>query len=325
MKGDYFLSCDWGTSSFRISLVERGSGQTITEWRDSDGIKQSYNRWESGRDTGNRRIFLLKLLNEKIGRLAESSGQNTENIPVLLSGMAGSSLGIEELPYGSLPLSLRNPDLIVRKLAGSDALSNPVYLVSGLRNVLDVMRGEEVQLLGLARRHELQQKSVLCLLPGTHSKHLKIERGELVDFATYMTGELFELISTGSILRDALQDNVSDRDERRRRFIQGVEDAAGGALFHRLFTLRADLLLNGEKRSRDRDYLSGLLIGTELLSLSELPPKPLILSASGELQELYSTALDKFGIDHVTDEDPAGLTLEGHLVLIELLEKTGRH
>src|SRR3546814_14199624 len=90
--------------------------------------------------------------------------------------MASSSLGIEELPYATLPFSLSGNGAVTRKFEASADFPHEILLISGLRSEQDVMRGEETQLLGLAAQGMLPADNAICLFPGTHSKRSEERR-----------------------------------------------------------------------------------------------------------------------------------------------------
>ncbi len=147
--------------------------------------------------------------------------------PIAISGMASSSIGWQELPYARLPMSLDGSGLLWRDaepLSLGDT-EHRVILVSGARTDTDVLRGEETEVIGLFNLGELEQFQArsLVIKPGTHSKHVQVADGQLVDFATFMTGELFDVLSRHSILRysiepaDAQEQLTLDPDDLRRR------------------------------------------------------------------------------------------------------------
>src|SRR5690606_37345331 len=114
-------------------------------------------------------------------------------------GMPASSVGLIELPYALLPFSLDGDGLIMERLQ-IDSLSNPVLLISGARTDVDVMRGEETKVLGASAYLNGANRSSLLILPGTHSKHVTVSSRRVMDIRTYMTGELFGLLSRQSLL-----------------------------------------------------------------------------------------------------------------------------
>ncbi|MBC7479639.1 MAG: 2-dehydro-3-deoxygalactonokinase, partial [Pseudorhodobacter sp.] len=105
---------------------------------------------------------------------------------------------------------------------------------------------------------------VICA-PGTHSKWMQVSAGEVVSFQTYMTGELFALLSTQSVLRHSMTtDGTEPWDDAA--FDGGLSDALSrpDRIAARLFSLRAEFLLHGMTPPQARARLSGLLIGIEL-------------------------------------------------------------
>jgi hypothetical protein len=56
------------------------------------------------------------------------------------------------------------------------------------------MRGEETQILGALSLAPDLEKNSMVILPGTHSKWVSMHESRIMDFATYMTGELFCLL-----------------------------------------------------------------------------------------------------------------------------------
>ena len=183
---------------------------------------------------------------------------HTDPAPRVACGMIGSRQGWREAPYVACPASL---DRLAAGLARVDA--GALAIVPGLvtrdrRGLPDVMRGEETQLLGAVGADE----AVLAVLPGTHSKWAHVAGGTVVDFATWMTGELYAVLLDHSILgRMAERGTAPAADAFARGVARGLED---GSLAHDVFAART-LPLSGELAGADvADWLSGLLIGREI-------------------------------------------------------------
>ncbi|HKU07308.1 MAG TPA: 2-dehydro-3-deoxygalactonokinase, partial [Bradyrhizobium sp.] len=169
----------------------------------------------------------------------------------------------------------------------------------------DVMRGEETQLLGVT---DADFTGLVCI-PGTHSKWIRIEAGEVVEFSTYMTGELFAVLARHSILAYAIEatDPFAAGSAAFRQGLVAAQAAPAG-LTSSLFRLRAAQLLNLEQRADGAARLSGLLIGTEIADAVERhgPPQSLRLLRAGRLGELYEIALRERGFDvNAVDADQA--------------------
>jgi 2-dehydro-3-deoxygalactonokinase len=276
-----FIACDWGTSRLRL------------RWRGPDGGCR-----ETASDEGAARLAALGgdraeafagALRRGLGRLGAPEG-----LPVVVSGMAGSSIGWRELPYARLPFALDGSGVL------SEQVLPGVHLVSGVRGVSDMMRGEETQALGWAEQSGAALPAMATLvLPGTHSKHLRVESGAVTAIATFLTGELFEVLGRHSVLRhsiDAEADRQADSgDGDAGAFDEGVASSGRMALGAALFQVRVRQVLHGRPPAANRAFLSGLLIGAELRALPG-DDTPIVLAAGSSLRESYSRAAAGCGL-----------------------------
>ncbi|MEM9885766.1 MAG: 2-dehydro-3-deoxygalactonokinase [Bacteroidota bacterium] len=286
---NHLLCCDWGTSNFRLYLVDRASGKTVSQLEAPQGIALTFNQWKASEEA-DRLIYFRRLLQEQIDRLGQQFGHTLASVPVVLSGMAASSIGMLELPYATLPFDLAHPNLDYCKIDATEAYPNDLYLFTGLRNEQDVMRGEEVQMLGI--KSFLPENSI-CILPGTHSKHIQLQAHSIVNFKTYMTGEVFQLLKQNSILKHSVvEEELSISD-----FQKGVLAAKNGSLLHQLFQVRTNDILHQMPAFANYAFLSGLLIGEELKSLADVE-EILVLASSDPLFSLYKIAIESLSIDN---------------------------
>jgi 2-dehydro-3-deoxygalactonokinase len=302
-----FLSCDWGTSSFRLRLVSITDGAVLAETTEGRGIAEINNQWlETGKSSGEKVSFYQQRLSSAIGELRMA----TAGLPIIISGMASSSIGIMELPYGELPFSLEETKLPIKSIPASNDFPHEIVLVSGLRTSNDVMRGEETMLAGcdLAGKEEW-----LIIFPGTHSKHAVVNKGKLVDFRTYMTGEIFDLLSTKSILSKSV--NRSGIEKHGEAFRKGVREGVERELLNSIFHTRTRQLLERVDPDENYHYLSGLLIGNEL---KELPSanKNILLVCNNNQGELYKTALEIITGKKPGYYDADKMLVQGHCRLV---------
>ncbi len=310
-----FLSCDWGTTSFRLNYVDAKKGRIIGRISSPEGIKAVYKEWTNYSGPFNRIDFYLSLLKKKIKILETKVRADLSSCRVIISGMASSSVGIKELPYSRLPLNMQTPNLHVEQLPESPHLPNDVYLVSGLRTDNDVMRAEETQLIGLDSIYGLETGTYL--LAGTHCKHVSVQNRRAVDFKTFMTGELFELISTQSILSQSV--SAPESASTGNEFEQGVQQIADGNLLHNLFGVRTRDLLHHIDHSTNAEYLSGLLIGAELADLTKSRSDEILIFGSTKLQQLYSRACATLFLNaRCADTNPeTSITALGHRLILQ--------
>ena len=272
---EYFVSCDWGTSHCGLQVVRRDDGVVI------DTVSSDKGAAALAGDQDGYGDELTRLLGE-----LDSRGKDA---PIVISGMASSSIGWKELPYAEVPFSLSGESLVVEEL---DFPGRLVLLISGVATGDDVMRGEEVELVGLHQLGHLQGDCI-AITPGTHSKHVQISDGKVTNFETFMTGELFELMSQHSILKHSVELG-SDLDIDS--FLRGVERGVKSPLSNAFFKVRTGSLLSGLSLSESASYLDGIVIGGELSSLIDRR-ESIVLYSVGVFFERYKRAAAHLGID----------------------------
>lgn len=293
MNKSSLLCCDWGTSNFRLYLVNISNGKRIGMIKSHQGIANTFNAWKQ-RPSDSRVHFFRHFLQTQVQRLAITVKKDLTNIPIILSGMASSSIGMEEVTYTKVPFDIDQPILAVKHFSSHLPFSNDLFLFGGLRTEKDVMRGEEVQLLGIS--HLIKAANCICLLPGTHSKHIWINNQKIVDFQTFMTGECFELLCHHSIIKNTVESTNSLEEKQRTMFQQGVFKAISGNLLNDLFSIRTNVLLQNISTTDNYYYLSGLLIGHELKALKDFQGQ-LLLGGDQYLVSLYQLALATLELD----------------------------
>ena len=261
-----FITADWGTTNRRAYLLDAG-GSCVAEFEDDKGI-MSVPKGGFGEAVAEIR-----------GRLGDH--------PLLLAGMVGSNRGWVEAPYVPCPAGLQDlATALVWPEQGRTAIVPGVSFVDP--DEADVMRGEEVQLLGAFAAGIVPADSLVCH-PGTHNKWVRLRSGRIDRFRTVMTGEIFNLLRENSILSDLL----SGPAEPGRAFEHGVRRGlADECLPAELFKIRARVLL-GEARAEDAaSFGSGLLIGTDVRAgLREGDDDEVVVMGRPELTQLYAEAL----------------------------------
>ena len=236
------------------------------------------------------------------GGFAQAFAQALEGwpaAPVIACGMVGSRNGWRETPYLDTPADLDRLAAALTPLAAPDGRA--VHLVPGLRDPArpDVMRGEETQVAGALALEPALARHARLLLPGTHSKWVRVRDGAVAGFATLMTGELYALLCRHSILGAALPAPVPDGDAFRRG-VRAARDSGAAGMLSRLFSARALLLDGALAPSSVADYLSGLLLGEELRAALAAgwatPGEPVLVVGDEALCERYLRAAEAFGI-----------------------------
>jgi 2-dehydro-3-deoxygalactonokinase len=204
------------------------------------------------------------------------------------------------LPYAPVPFSINGSNAVVQQITDVDVFGNNIWLISGISNAKDVMRGEETQMVGLANLYlnAFSDKTTICIFPGTHSKHIQVQNRCIVDFQTYMTGELFSLMANYSILRDSIsevENNQVSLGAHRKSFQLGVQRSAALSLLHDLFSVRTNQVFNYLNKEENYFYLSGLLIGSELRSIVKQEVDLLVLCCGKRINHFYQLAMEHLG------------------------------
>jgi len=283
------IGIDWGTSAFRAYRLAP-DGRVIAQLSQAAGIL--------GLPPDGFAVTLRAAIDPWLA-LGERR--------VLLCGMVGSRQGWLEAPYLPCPASPAElaAAAIPLPFAGAECRLLPGLIARDAGGVPDVMRGEETKLVGLMAR--LGDDQALVCLPGTHSKWARVAGGRITGFATHMTGELRALLLEHGILgRLAAAGPGSDT-----AFCLGVRRAreAGGVLHH-IFGTRALGLLGELAPSATESYLSGLLIGHEVLAAGA--EGSVHLAGAAALADRYALALAALGlacIRHPDDIVADGLAL----------------
>jgi 2-dehydro-3-deoxygalactonokinase len=295
------VGVDWGTTH-RRGYALAADGHCLAEHADADGMLAARGRFEASLET------LLQALN--------ASGPH---VRVLMSGMVGSANGWVQAPYLGPEVPLRD---LGRHLLRVPGTARQVDIVPGIAlktaSAVDVMRGEETQLLGAAL---LGHDDGWFLLPGTHSKWVRMAAGRVADFATFMTGELFDLLGRhGTLAAAAGADRAGADAHHAEAFDQGLRAGAGVALSHALFGCRARAVTGALPPEQARSYLSGLLIGAEWHELrrrgaGHLPTTVTVIGAP-HLAARHAEAAAAFGVT-LQHLDPAEVykTALAHLLM----------
>ncbi|PRD12697.1 2-dehydro-3-deoxygalactonokinase [Pantoea coffeiphila] len=242
-----YIAVDWGTSNFRAFSVR--NGVVVKTIQDSCGVGRC------------QRAELPGILQQQMQRLGEDWDKQ---LPVLLCGMIGSNIGIADAGYLDMPLSFSQ--LLGKGRALPGILPNPLTLRPGIcdRRVNEICRGEEMQLAGALTQSDVS----LFAAVGTHSKWLCVDRTRqrVTGLQTIMTGELYHLLLNHAVVGKGLPEQINSASA----FLSGVETAVTvvrdqGELVTELFRCRGRYILDALAKEEAASWLSGLLMGYEIL------------------------------------------------------------
>lgn len=231
-----YIAVDWGTTNRRAWLIDHDD-TVSSQIADQMGV--------------------LSVSENGFERAVEDIRTEFGDYPMLLAGMVGSDKGWRKAPYLNCPVDAH---MLAENILWVEPFKTGI--VPGVCQVegwADVMRGEEVQALGAMTDATLSPDGYICH-PGTHTKWVRLRQGCIDSFQTMMTGELFSLLKTASILSSQMETPPAGDSA----FQAGLDEIrAGVPLLSALFAVRARYLL-GQGTSVGASFASGLLIGSDV-------------------------------------------------------------
>ncbi len=276
-EADTVVGVNWGSTNFRAYLIGE-DGAALDEFAAPAGV------------VGLDRAGMA-------GLIAQVAARWPGETRVYASGMIGSNIGWASVPYANAPAGAS--DLKAAALATSMGEVS-VHILPGVScrrrdGKPDVLRGEEVELIGLAR---LTRRDGLVVLPGAHTKWALLEGGRIREFFTSMSGEMFDRLTAAGLLASVVEGEAQDG----AAFLDGIRAARERrlSLGTLLFGARARVMQGDLPKSETASYLRGLLIGAEIGDALELYPKlaeqPVPLVGNAALCALYASGLAASGI-----------------------------
>ena len=264
-----FVAVDWGTTNRRAYKIDHGA--CVDEFEDECGV--------------------LSIADGGFPAAVAQIRARLGEVPLILAGMIGSTRGWVEVPYVACPADLTALAASLHWVEPGRTAIVPGLSVSGDGRA-DVMRGEEVQVLGALDAGTIAADSVVCH-PGTHNKWVRMSGGRVTDFRTVMTGEMFGLLRERGILAEMLTGEVLPGEA----FAAGVERGLQSpTLTAELFSVRARVLLGDLARGDAAAFVSGLLIGADVaVGLTLAGEAPLNIMGEPELTRLYAAAANQAG------------------------------
>jgi 2-dehydro-3-deoxygalactonokinase len=338
----HIITGDWGTTNFRLRLIDPVKYQVISEIVSPDGVATVYQAWKTTNpNSQDKQAFFIEKLKQQVAQLALKSSKTEKilsvseismqaglkGVSIIISGMASSSIGLFEMPYANMPFALDGHQANIHTFEATENFPHKISLISGVRSENDALRGEETQLVGLAHLLTISaKKEYIFILPGTHSKHLYIKNNQLINCRTFMTGEMFNILNQHSILKDSIEKGVEDSfsQEEQNAFEKGVRTAQTSNILNSIFTVRTNQLFNTLSKKENFAYLSGLLIGIEIKDLKDIENPNFVLCSGNNLYEYYKKALDVLDLTTRTIFVPAALveqaTIVGQLKIAGLIK-----
>ena len=283
----YFIM-DMGTTNTRLWLYDEGNELGFA--KGAFGAK-------SGKLNGKEFLY-GKVRELMLGLLSENGATEADVECTVVSGMAGSEGGICNIPHISLPAGeIKLASSVVRKQV-DEIISAPFVFVPGLKQmagdeIVDVMRGEEMESIGIRFELDFSDSAVL-VLPGTHNKIIRMdENGDIVEFCTTMSGEILDLAVRNSLLTGSVSHDftlVSEELFAGDRFAR--ENGFNAALFH----VRV-MGMNGKSLDELSSFLYGAVLGQDAELIKRFAGDgKMYVGGKESLQKIYALLLGENAI-----------------------------
>lgn len=278
-----FIAVDWGATNFRAYAVDV-EGNVRQRTKAHQGISRI-------RD-GSFASALKRLLGKWFNKYP--------NIPVIMVGMVGDASGWQEVEHLIAPINLTELAGGLEKVF-NHRFERDIYIVPGVKVLrdnhvsFDHMRGEESQVFGALKQLADGEHHFICC-PGAHSKWIQVHDNSICNIHSFLTGELFALLSRYSLLAADMEGSFLDYDT----FQQGLAVCKDSdLLLADLYTVYTEGKAERIRKTSLSCYLSALLIGNEIKSVRKMFPdlKKFTLVGAPWLMELYQLAAQYFGLE----------------------------
>ncbi len=200
-----YLTIDGGTTNTRLVLVE--------DRIPTDRVKIPAGAGKTDKDT------MCVLLHDAIADMLKRHALQIGDITAILaSGMITSEKGLCEIIHTPAPAGAAELHAHMQAVHMPAVADIPITFISGVKmagstpETADIMRGEETEILGLHAQMSAATENTVCVLPGSHSKIIRLHEGRIVEFSTMLTGELLAAVAGNTILKDAVDISLIETD-----------------------------------------------------------------------------------------------------------------
>lgn len=254
------MTIDAGTSNLRIRIIE--SNKVTFELKENYGVK-------IGKDKFQEKLYVL------LKECMKKNNLKIEEIEIIASGMITSSLGLLEVEHIHVPVSLKK---LAENIVKVKFFEFEINLIPGIKvekeyfkneNIksVDVIRGEEVEVFGILNQIDTIEPT-LIILPGSHNKFIEVKDGEIINFLTTMSGEIYDAMTKHTILKNSVNETFADEIDRRFLLL-GNEIGRRFNLNQGSFVLRGIDLVENFSINEKANYLLGLILNGDILSLEK--------------------------------------------------------
>lgn len=248
---------DGGTTNTRLSLL---SGNKILK-----RIKANAGAGKADL-SGNNEPLKNAVKNGISELLSDSNLKENEIKAVIASGMIGSELGLYNVPHISGPADIKKLSENMKKVIFDDISTIPFYFIPGVKFIghdlteSDIMRGEETEFFGLDIK---ENESAVAVFPGTHTKLVMGENGEITNCVTSLSGEMLATLSQNTILKNSLPHPLSKNPDMEFAK-KGYDFAAKNGINSALFKIRILKMFSDATNEQLCGFFTGAVISADI-------------------------------------------------------------
>ncbi len=310
-----YVIMDMGTTNTRLYMCVNN--------KVVDFVKGSF-----GASLGKRngRQALCKQVESLLNDLLDKCAVNECDVESIVAlGMAGSEIGLLDVPHILLPADARTLAENIRK-ERIDGINIPFLFIPGVKktegnSVIDMMRGEETETIGLASMIPLGE-DVIFVLPGTHNKIVRVSSdGKITDFYTTFSGELLDSIISNTILAGQVtHDFQIVESDVFKGALYAKENGLNAALFH----IRV-MAKNGVSSDVLSSFLYGCVIGEDISLIKRISKeKKIYVSGRKTLKEVYSLLLGEENMMLLDDNICSRMMVGGAIFIKQIYDACSR-
>lgn len=268
----YCILIDSGTTNSRIRLVEEATSLI----KDSEKVKVGVRNTAIEGNSGSLKLHLK----EGLRTLLQRNFILPKDINyIVASGMITSNLGIYEVPHVIGPAQVNDFVEQSKVIIIEDFFNIPCIFVPGLSNQsiskdtlvdeinqMDVMRGEEVESIGIMKQLQLSGKGII-VLPGSHTKFVIVDANQsIVSCLSTLGGEILMALQRETILSNSLSSNLVEEVDKEL-LTKGFNAAKEYGLTRSFYHVRLLQLFSNLSENQRANYFVGAVIHDDIRSL----------------------------------------------------------
>jgi len=322
----HIVTIDAGTTNTRSALWSHG--KQVAQVQVEVGVRDNA-------IAGNKYALKQAVRDTIAGALAQAGVEPAEVSLALASGMITSALGLLEVPHVPAPAGIEQLAHGMVQLQMPEVFLQPLWLVPGVRNqtgsvglhnveAMDMMRGEESEVIGLLDRLQLTGRAML-IMPGSHTKLVSVdEQGRIAGCATTVAGELLQAITQHTLIRQTLEAGFA-HELVPQMVLAGAAAAQKTGLARACFSVRTLGQFTDLERNERANFLLGAVLSGDLLALKNSsaiqmrPDTSIVITGKPMLRQALALLIEENGFFYgkrivVSDEQQAGMA--GHGVML---------